>query len=417
MCSEITFFKGLLDKIGLRAQLVARGKYKSARETFAANEMSDASREMANALVDDLFEQAVDNIALARDLSTDQVRAALDAGPLRADEAKEHKLIDQLGDYSALRAWVKEQVGKYRAVNLHRYLTLSGHLCRGKAVPIAVIDVGGHIKSGRSSHGPDGPQSTGSRSFVRALKAVHHDDDIRAILLRVDSPGGSALASDLMYQALQDARVDKPILISMGDVAASGGYFVAGLPDCPIFARHSTITGSIGVLGGKFEARELYEKLGIKKEIVSRGKRARYLSDYSAFNEDESAKLERDLDAFYRDFVSKMADGRGKTYEEMHELAQGRVWTGRQAEGVGLTDRRGGYLAALGEIRKILELDEDRSLALVEAVAEKRRFPLRVEWNMPEQALPRLLRQPLLMARHFEHDRIFALLPFDIRFR
>ena len=112
-----------------------------------------------------------------------------------------------------------------------------------------------------------------------------------------------------------------------------------------------------------------------------------------------------------------MADGRGKTYEEMHELAQGRVWTGRQAEGVGLTDRRGGYLAALGEIRKILELDEDRSLALVEAVAEKRRFPLRVEWNMPEQALPRLLRQPLLMARHFEHDRIFALLPFDIRFR
>jgi protease-4 len=252
---------------------------------------------------------------------------------------------------------------------------------------------------------------------VEEVDRLREDPRVQAIVLRVNSPGGSALASDVMWRALTRASEKKPLVVSMVDVAASGGYFVAGVRGAKILASHATITGSIGVLSGKFDASGLYERLGVKKEIVAGGSRGGYFSEARGFTPDELAKLEADLDAHYDHFLARMSEGRGKPKEDIHTVAQGRVWTGRQALENGLVDERGGLVAALSHVRERLGLAEDAPLAILSSPKERRRFPLRVEWRVPESAIPDVLLLPLRLAEYFRSERVLALLPFDIRFR
>ena len=415
VASEVVLLKGLLDRVGIRAWMRARGKYKSARETFTETEMSPENREMTGALVADLYDQLVEAIAASRRLTKEAVRERLDQGPFSAEEALGFGLVDRV----AYADDVEDELSKnktWKPLRLERYMRLSTHLVkRGRPAVIALVEVTGTIKSGLSVPGRERPRATGSRSFVRQVKAVAEDRRVRAIVLRVDSPGGSALASDLMWHALRQARTEKPIVVSMGDVAASGGYFVSGVPGVSILASPSTITGSIGVLTGKFDASRLYEMLGVKKELVAMGKRAGFFSEARGFSDDDLEKLESDLETHYKHFLARMAEGRGKTAEEIHAVAQGRVWTGKQALGNGLVDAHGGLLDALAKVRTLLGLDPTAPLAIVSPAA-RRRFPLRLALRGERGILPASVSRPLELAEYLGGERALALLPFDLHF-
>jgi protease-4 len=416
VASEVVLLKGLLDRVGLRAWMRARGKYKSARETLAESEMSPESREMTAAIVGDLYEQLVETIASARRLDPAIVRERLDQGPFLAAEALSLGLIDRVGYADDVEDELKENAKKWRPLRLDAYLRLSTHLVkRGRATVVALVEVTGTIKSGASVPGRERARATGSRRFVQEIKAVTDDPRVKAIVLRVDSPGGSALASDLMWRALTKAQAEKPIVVSMADVAASGGYFVSGIRGAPILASPSTITGSIGVVTGKVEASRLYDMLGIKKETIAIGKRAGFFSEARGFTEDDLVKLEADLEAHYQHFIGRMAEGRGKSREEIHDVAQGRVWTGRQALANGLVDDYGGLLDALDRVRALLGLEPKAPLAIVSPGA-KRRFPLRLAFRGPSNLLPASITRPLEMAEYFAGERTLALLPFDLHF-
>jgi protease-4 len=415
VASEVVLLKGLLDRVGVRAWMRARGKYKSARETFTETEMSPENREMTQAIVSDLYEQLVDAIATSRRLTKEVVRDRLDQGPFSADEAVGLGLVDRVAYADDVEDGLSKN-GKWKPLRIGSYMRLSSHLVkRGRPAVVALVEVTGAIKSGASVPGRERPRATGSRSFARQVKAVAEDRRVRAIVLRVDSPGGSALASDLMWHALRKASLDKPIVVSMGDVAASGGYFVSGVPGVSILASPATITGSIGVLTGKFEASRLYEMLGVKKELVAVGKRAGYFSEARGFSEDDLRKLEADLESHYRLFLSRMAEGRGKTTDEIHAVAQGRVWTGRQALANGLVDAHGGLLDALAKVRTLLGLDPSAPLSIV-SPAGRRRFPVRLALRGERGILPSSLTRPLELAEYFAGERALALLPFDLHF-
>jgi protease-4 len=201
----------------------------------------------------------------------------------------------------------------------------------------------------------------------------------------------------------------------MVNVAASGGYFVSGVKGAKILSLSSTITGSIGVVAGKFDAAGLYEKLGIKKEIIAGGKRGGYFSESRGFSAEELAKLEADLDVHYRHFVGRMAEGRGKDPASIHAVAQGRVWTGRQALANGLVDEHGGLMSALETVRSILHLGPHAPLAVLSASSERRGFPLRLAWRAPEGLVPEVLMTPLRLAEYFAGERALLLMSFEIR--
>jgi protease IV len=419
--SELTFFKGLLDKVGIRAALVARGKYKSARETFTEATASQANREMTDSIVGDFYDQLVSAVALARRLPADRVAQALDDGPLLAADAMAKGLVDDVRYLDELEIALKERLGRCRILDAKRYARLGPKVGTGRPTRVAFLQVGGPIKSGRTVEGATGPRATGSGTFVEQVEAVVADKRIKAVLLRVDSPGGSALASDVMWHALGRLK-GRPIVVSMANVAASGGYFVSGLEGATVVASEASITGSIGVLGGKFDARGLYDKLGMNKVIIQRGARAAWNSDYEPFSPEELSKLEHDIDAHYRDFVTKMAKARGLSYEELHDRAQGRVYTGRQAQGVGLVDELGGLFDALGSLRTRLGLSESARLQLV--VPESRREPASLSLhallggfvgrNLEHLEVPAA---GALLLDGLARERILALLPFHLRFR
>jgi protease-4 len=353
---EFTLLEGALARVGLRAQLLARGKYKSMREMFTASQMSEANREMLTSLVGDLHQQLVDLVASARGKTPAEVAAAIAQGPFRAEEARALGLVDQLTYPDQLRDELGAEDGKVQHVASYRRLLARGRLRRRRGTSVALLSVTGTIRSGHDRQGQNGPRATGHLSFQRAVRRAAKSERVRAIVLRVDSPGGSALASDLMWRELTLAAKKKPLFVSMANVAASGGYYTSAIDGVPVWANPNTLTGSIGVVGGKFEASGLLAKLGIGRETVSSGPHANYYSVTSPWSDEELAKVDRDIDAAYRDFVSKMADARHLPYEALERVAQGRVWTGRQAQGVSLVDHMGGLWDVEVALRERLEL-------------------------------------------------------------
>lgn len=342
---EFTLLKGFLDKVGLRAQLDARGKYKSMKEMFTHNDVSDANREMLEAITSNLLQQFKREVGNARKLSAEQVDTALASGPLRAQQALEFGLVDRLVYADELRL----EREKLRHVTLTQYQRRlrARRLLPKRRNQVALLQVTNTIKSGRHNFGPNGARrATGSAAFIQTLRRVTKAPHVKAVILRVDSPGGSALASDVMWRelnvavkALETKRI--PFVVSMANTAASGGYYVSGVRGVEVWASPLTLTGSIGVVAGKYEASGLLAKLGIKRVAVTSGPRANYNSWSTPWSDVELAKLAEDLDAAYHDFVSKMADARQMSHESLHAVAQGRVWTGEQARQHRLVDRLG----------------------------------------------------------------------------
>ena len=371
LAADVMFFRGSLDKLGIYPDLFQIGKYKSAGDTFTRKEMSDAHREFINSLLDDLFNRYVETIATARGKSVADMKALIDNAPYSAQEAKDAGLIDAVAYRDEVDKELKQRLGYKEKDDLHiargsEYRQISQEsLGLNKGEKIAVIYGTGDISSGKSADGFGGDQSIGSDTMVKALNDAREDKSIKAIVLRVDSPGGSGLASDVIWHAVDAANKVKPVVVSMSDVAASGGYYISASAS-KIIAEPSTITGSIGVVGGKPVMRGLYDWLGFSNEYVLRGKNAGIFRETEKFSPDERQKFEEWLKAtYYNDFVPKVAKGRNKDAQYIDSVGQGRVWTGSQGKERGLVDEFGGLDRAVEVAKQLAKIPPDKGVRRV----------------------------------------------------
>ncbi|MDQ6653039.1 MAG: signal peptide peptidase SppA, partial [Acidobacteriota bacterium] len=333
LAADVMFFRGSLDKLGIYPDIFQIGKYKSAGDTFTQKQMTDAHREFMNSLLDDLFNRYVEAIGKGRGKPAEEVRAIIDNAPYNAVKAKEAGLIDGIVYRDDLEKELKSRLGyketdELRVVKGSTYSDVEPEsLGLDKGEKIAVIYATGDIGSGQSQNSPRGSQSIGSDTLAKALNDARDDKSIKAIVIRVDSPGGSGLASDIIWHAVEAAKQKKPVVISMSDVAASGGYYISASAS-KIIAQPSTITGSIGVVAGKPVMRGFYDWLGISNEYVLRGKQAGMFRETEKFTPGERAKFEEWIkNTYYNDFVPKVARGRNKDIAYIDSIAQGRVWT------------------------------------------------------------------------------------------
>ncbi|MFQ5458578.1 MAG: signal peptide peptidase SppA, partial [Myxococcota bacterium] len=422
--AEVLFLQGILEKARVQPEFVRLGDYKSAVEPFTRKSLSPPARDALESILDDLYDQLVSGIAEGRGLSSKQIRALIDAGPYRAGEAKAAGLIDEtlyedeLEDYLAAQLdRPAEKIGVVEADVYSRFARPPA-LPPGARVPfprIALILAEGLIRTGRARPSQVG-RSVGATTFCDALRHAREDDRISAIVVRVDSPGGSGLASDLIWREVKKAREKKPVVVSMGDVAASGGYYLA-MPADWILAEPGTITGSIGVIAGKFSLRGLYDALGLVKETIDRGERAGAHSDYRPFTKEEKKKLQAEVEACYDDFVTKAADGRGMAIDAMQEVAQGRVWTGKQALSHRLVDELGGITEAISAAKSRAEIPTAQPVS-VEVLPRHMPAFLSASLLNPLRAIPSSMRGALETAgsaSEFREGEPLALWPFTLK--
>jgi len=367
--AQSQFYKGSLDKLGVQWEDVHVGKYKSANESFTRTDHSPESREVVNAILDDYYGRVTNAVAAARKKSPEDVKAIIDNAPYNAIAAQQQNLIDGAKYRDEVYREFKNALG-YKESDELRLTTAGSYkeitpesLGLNNGERVAVIFASGIILTGKSSDGSfGGAQTIGSDTIVKAVKDAADDSSIKAIILRVDSGGGSALASDLMWHTLEYAKTKKPVVTSMGDVAASGGYYIAANSH-KIVAEPSTVTGSIGVVLGRPVIGGLYEWLGVTNEYITRGKNAGIFREDKKWTDEEREVFQRSANFFYWDnFVPKVAQGRGRTVEQIHEVAQGRVWTGAQAKEKGLVDEFGGLNRAIEIAKELANLPADKDV-------------------------------------------------------
>ena len=370
LAADVMFFRGSLDKLGVYPDVYQIGKYKSAGDTFTQKQMTDAHREYINSMVDDLFGRYVEGIAKARNKSVDEVKTLIDNAPYSAAQAKDAGMIDGALYHDDVEKELKKRLGYNENDVLHiargsDYKQISQEsLGLNKGEKIAVVYAAGDIVSGKSSFGGNGEETIGSDSLVRTINEARDDKGVKAIVLRIDSPGGSGLASDIIWRAVEAAKAKKPVVVSMGDVAASGGYYIACNAN-KIVAEPSTITGSIGVVGGKPVVKGFYDWIGVSNEYVMRGKNSGMFRETEKFNDSERAKFQEFLRNTYDDFITKVGKGRSKDKDYIDSIGQGRVWTGSQGKEKGLVDEYGGLDKAIEIAKQLANIPAEKSIQRV----------------------------------------------------
>ncbi|NKZ05948.1 signal peptide peptidase SppA [Actinomadura latina] len=364
---EEPFFAGALEKAGIQPRFAKRYEYKTMANTFMEKTYTPEHEESSRRLVTSLGEQIAAGVAAARGLPADKVRELVDRGPFLAAEALDERLVDRLAYrdevYADLRAEFGAEAQLRFVSRYNRAHGLAGRIPQpGRQDVIALINGHGPIRLGRSGRGgplPNSGPAMGSDTIGAAFRAAVKDDRVKAIVFRVNSPGGSAVASDAIWREVVLARrAGKPVIVSMGNVAASGGYYVSMAADT-IVAQPGTLTGSIGVVVGKAVVSGLLDRVGIGLGAVADGDHARMLSATKDFSDSEWERVNASLDQIYDDFTAKVAEGRDLSRERVHELARGRVWTGADAKDNGLVDELGGIDTALGLARKKAGLAAD----------------------------------------------------------
>jgi protease-4 len=370
IASYEVFLRGALDRVGAYPDFVRIGEYKTAPNQLTERGFTPAHREMAESLNRDLYEQLVGGIAETRRKNVAEVRRLFDQGPFLPDAARGAGFVDDLGYLDQLDdrvATLRQGDAALPLVEESDYRGVSpaavGIRTRSR---IAVLYLSGLIVSGRSSYDVVNGPTAGSDTVVEQLQRIRSDESIRAIVVRVDSPGGSSVASDVIWRELtitREADPSRPLVASMSDLAASGGYYVS-MPAHVIVAQPATLTGSIGVYGGKFALGGLMDKVGIATETVTSGRHAGIGSPFAPFTPDQRAKVMEYMDDFYRGFVQKAAESRRMRPEEVDAVARGRVWTGRQARERGLVDVLGGLdrAVAIAKDRAGIAADEEVEL-------------------------------------------------------
>ncbi len=353
------YVRGALDKAGVVPEVIARGRYKTAAERIERTTMSEPQREQVDALLDGVYGEIVGAIATGRHVEPDAARALVDGAPYAGDEAVKAGLVDGLAYDDEVAQQLGKEGKKARLVHLDRWwrprAALKPGALRSSGV-IGVIEIHGAI-TGEAGL-PFRSMAIDER-VIAAIRLARLHRQVRGVVLHVDSPGGSALASDRMHHELRALAADKPLVACMGDVAASGGYYVA-VAAPTIVARPTTMTGSIGVIGARVVLDPLLSRLGVATEVLSRGAHARLLDPILPLSDEDRAAVEREIEHVYRTFLRVVAEGRRKSVDQVHELAQGRVWTGADALARGLVDQLGGFEDALELVRQRVGRGADR---------------------------------------------------------
>jgi protease-4 len=356
------FLRGTFDKVGAVPDLLHIGDYKTAVNTFTEKTFTPAHREMTTSLNREAFEQLVNGIAEGRKKTPEDVRALIDKGPFLPEDALNDGLIDDL----AYRDQVDDKAGfaGSELTEAPDYARAQSHPFRfSHGDKIALIYAVGTISSGESGQGANGAY-VGSETLVEYIQRARADKGVKAVVLRVDSPGGSSIASDVIWRELMLTREQKPLIVSMSDLAASGGYYIA-IPGHVIIAQPGTLTGSIGIFSGKFVTGGTFKKLGANIEGVTSGKFADMNSPVRPFSPEERAKVEEQMQAFYDGFIEKVAQSRKSTPEKIDAIAQGRVWTGRQALANGLVDKLGGLDMAVAIAKERAKIPAGQDVELI----------------------------------------------------
>jgi protease-4 len=454
MRAEVSFYKGLFDKLGVKADMLQMGDFKGAAEPYTRNEMSPQFRKQMETVIDDYFDKglvaAVAEARKGKGLTADKVKKLIDEGPYGAKAAAAAGLIDRVAYADDFKASFKAALkvddvkivkdyekAKSKDVNLSNPFEILKLLspskpAESKKPKVAVVYATGVITTGKGSVSLLGGESCGSTTLIEAIRKAEDDKTVKAIVLRVDSPGGSALASDLIWQAL--VKCKKPVVASMSDTAASGGYYIS-MAARKIYAEPGTLTGSIGVVGGKIVTGGLEKKVGLTTDVITRGANAAILSTTTPFSDSERKAMTALMKDTYDGFVSKALDGRKRagramTREQLLELAGGRVWTGRQAKENGLVDELGTVADAIMAARKMAGVPEKDELEVLE-LPHGRSFldallESRGDGDTEARALGRLLRDVPELAEslrgvdamlRLRGEPVWAVLPCRVRVR
>jgi protease-4 len=378
---EVTFFKAMLDTLGVDAEILQVGDFKGAGEPLTRTSMSPQLRAQYEQFVGDLYEQLVERVASTRGLTADRARELVDRGVFTPEAAMEAELIDAVAYEDEVISGLASQLDideptiarNYAAKEVDNDFSGIGGMVKllemfsgggkkavkGREKRVAIVHLTGEIREGKGSEGLLGSGGGGTDAVIKAIREAANDATVAAIVLRIDSPGGSALASDLIWREAE--RIDKPVVASLSDTAASGGYYVAVAAD-RIVAAPGTLTGSIGVVGGKIAVGEALDKVGVHTDVVSKGRNAGWLSMQTPFTDDEREAFLTTMKDVYRLFTSKVADGRHLDRQKLATLAEGRVFTGRMAKELGLVDRLGTLDDAVDEARQLAGLAADEKL-------------------------------------------------------
>lgn len=370
--AEVPFVRSALEKLGIEHEFARRWEYKNAMDSLVRDDMSDPHRSSLLALLQSWQGQLVDSVVAGRRLDRSVVEPLLARPPLFATEASEAGLVDHLGYLDEFMVAAHEAMGTDAEVSLEEYAAAITVPSSPRATRIALVHGAGAIHPGSSEDGAMfGTHSIGSDTMAGAIRDAIDDPDIKAIVLRIDSPGGDAVASDTIWREVARAKEKGlPLIVSMGEYAASGGYFLS-MPAHTIVAQPGTVTGSVGVFSGKMILSGLWNKLGISWETVEAGSGALMHSPNRKFTPAERAWFERVLDGIYADFTGKLARNRGLTPEQVDQVARGRVWSGQEAKTVGLVDELGGFNKALQLARDAAGISSDSEVELVPFPAPK----------------------------------------------
>jgi len=365
--------KPLLDKLGVQADFIHVGAYKGAAEPLTRDAPSKEMEETLGAILDGRYQQMVDTIATSRKLDPATVKTLIDTALFPADQAKAAKLVDDVAPFEQVlgtlgKPWTKLELEADKNDKLASMLELARFI---GAMPserplgdhVALVYALGNIVDGKGGGVLGAREEIASHTMVAALRALAADDSVKAVVLRIDSGGGSAQASELIWHAIADLKAKKPVIVSMSDVAASGGYYIAS-GATKIFALDNTLTGSIGVVGGRIAPAAALAKLGVNTFPLGRGKRATMMASLSPWNDEEKAVIQTTMESVYKTFVGRVAEGRHKKPDDILPIAQGRVWTGAKAKELGLVDEIGGLDSALADARLLAKVDASVELEI-----------------------------------------------------
>jgi protease-4 len=421
LVATTTYFRGAFDKLGVNPNFAYVGRFKSGVEPYTRTGMSPDARTALSAVLDDLYGMLLDSLGSARRLPRDSVSRLVDQGPFTAGDAHRLGLLDTLLYDTEVDSLALRRGGRrLSAESFGRYLARLGTPVTGAHV--ALVAAAGAIVSGHSRQRPGQEDELGSKTLIEALRQARRRRAVKAIILRIDSPGGVAQPADDIWREVERCRAIKPVIVSMSDVAASGGFYFAVAADS-IVASPATLTGSIGIFGGKLNVLGLYRKLGLNVETVSRGRHAGMLSPFRDFTPEESRRFERGLDSFYCGFVARVARGRRLSEAAVDAMAEGRVWTGKAARARGLVDRLGGLETAFEMARARAHLPQDEELIVERFPRVRRSFLDRVLEDLlsaddAENAvsLPPMLRAWATVER-FPSGEPLAIMPFRVDVR
>ncbi|MCP4401370.1 MAG: signal peptide peptidase SppA [bacterium] len=428
---EVPFYKNLLGKIGITPEFIAIGKYKNAPQIFTMDHLSDEYREVLNDILDAYSEDYTTQIATVRNVPESTVQDWIDGGLYSAPEALKAGMIDELLYENDVEHAIQVELGlvgggeqteqalELKTVNMSQYarVKVDAPWLHDTGEKVAVVYAQGSIVSGKNPSPRS--QTIASETMTELFEELAKDEKIKGIILRVDSGGGGARASSMIWNAIQEARQKKPVVVSMVGAAASGGYMISAPADS-IVAYPLTITGSIGIFGGKFSMKGLFDLIGLNVEILKRGENAGMFTDARVWTEGEKERFRYFIQEGYDDFVTKVAEGREMTFEAVDAIARGRVWTGEQALELGLVDKLGGMETVIAVMKEKIGIPEDEDIRLVDypkmenpaQLFLKRLRETNTAMELPEEVLQ--MQQQFEELKRLEDERFFAWFPLPV---